>query len=184
MAGQSVYNSPDVAPAHVNVGGTSIWGFSTADGVTNFLGIPYGKIPSRFRRSQLVHLETLGPDVVDATAYGPSCPQPPTWTLDRNSRAYLYEGAQPSADPVASELDCLRLNIYTPAESTSADASKLPVLVWIHGGGFIGGDGSWQYGKCLHVSSCCLTDGGQYTDLEEKMATAWCNVRSARESPR
>ena len=32
--------------------------------------------------------------------------------------------------------DCLCLNIWTPAKSA---AEKLPVLVWIYGGGFVGG---------------------------------------------
>lgn len=35
--------------------------------------------------------------------------------------------------------DCLYLNVWTPAKSS---ASKLPVLVYFYGGGFVGGDGS------------------------------------------
>jgi para-nitrobenzyl esterase len=34
--------------------------------------------------------------------------------------------------------DCLYLNVYTPA----ADAGRRPVMVWIHGGGFVIGSGS------------------------------------------
>ncbi|XP_026479341.1 venom carboxylesterase-6-like [Ctenocephalides felis] len=38
--------------------------------------------------------------------------------------------------------DCLFLNVYTPKLSNIADESKLPVMVFIHGGGFQSGSGS------------------------------------------
>lgn len=124
----------------VGTNGRKVNGFSTPSGVANFLGIPYGSIPGRFRRSRLVDLEALETDL-DATSYGPHCPQPKN--LARNARAHLYEGTRPSTT-TASELDCLNLNIYTPVESISS--KSLPVLVWIHGGGFVMGDGGWEYG--------------------------------------
>ena len=34
--------------------------------------------------------------------------------------------------------DCLRINVFTPAIN---DGKKRPVMVWIHGGGFIAGNG-------------------------------------------
>ncbi|KAL6863316.1 hypothetical protein ACO1O0_003563 [Amphichorda felina] len=114
----------------------------SAASVANFPGLHYGKIPSRFRRSQLVHAEALRPDVFDATTYGHSCPQPSTFKLGKKYRAHLYEGARPSTEAGESEFDCLRLNIYTPAQSLSANSAKVPVLVSIHSGGFVSGDGS------------------------------------------
>lgn len=63
--------------------------------------------------------------VVQATSFGPTCPQ-----------------AFPSVPGVPFILgneDCLFLNVYAPAEKRAA---LLPVLVWIHGGGYGLGDGT------------------------------------------
>ena len=46
---------------------------------------------------------------------------------------------------VAGTEDCLKLHVYTPnIPSDDDDGLQLPVLVWIHGGGFIAGD-AWGY---------------------------------------
>ena len=55
-----------------------------------------------------------------ATVFGPCCPQQP-------SGIFI-----PSQDE-----QCLNLNVFTPANTS--DASLLPVLVWIHGGGLVSG---------------------------------------------
>uniref|UniRef100_A0A3P9CQ03 Carboxylesterase type B domain-containing protein n=1 Tax=Maylandia zebra TaxID=106582 RepID=A0A3P9CQ03_9CICH len=44
-------------------------------------------------------------------------------------------------------IDCLYLNIYTPAKR--ANNAKLPVMVWIHGGGFTLGSASTYDGSPL-----------------------------------
>uniref|UniRef100_A0A4W2HT54 Carboxylesterase type B domain-containing protein n=1 Tax=Bos indicus x Bos taurus TaxID=30522 RepID=A0A4W2HT54_BOBOX len=43
--------------------------------------------------------------------------------------------------------DCLYLNIYTPADLTKR--SRLPVMVWIHGGGLVVGGASTYDGLAL-----------------------------------
>ncbi len=45
----------------------------------------------------------------------------------------VFQDAGPSED-------CLFLNVYTPADAK--DKSKLPVMFWIHGGGYAGGGSS------------------------------------------
>lgn len=92
-----------------------------ADGVERFLGIPYA-IPRR-----LAPPDGHGPawaGVRDGTAFGPPAPQA------RYSRSELLHGVPPSG----SEADCLTLNVWRPTGEAS-----LPVIVWLHGGGFVSG---------------------------------------------
>lgn len=105
-------------------------GFVSPLGVAHFLGIQYATIPARFREAQIVNSQKLSGSI-DATQYGPICPQPPDPL--RHTRQHLFEGA-PQVSHTYDDLDCLRLNIYAPAEAVLSKQG-LPVLVWIHGGG-------------------------------------------------
>jgi carboxylesterase type B len=60
--------------------------------------------------------------VIPANAFAPFCPQNPD--------------APSGPEPAYGNEDCLFLNVYSPA-----NASSLPVLVWIHGGGYGAGNG-------------------------------------------
>lgn len=64
----------------------------------------------------------LNAPITDATTLGPSCPQ----SLP----------SVPNGFPIPGSEDCLYLNVYAPA-----NAKKLPVMVWIHPGGYGLGDG-------------------------------------------
>ncbi|KAJ9621817.1 hypothetical protein H2204_011733 [Knufia peltigerae] len=103
--------------------------------VSNYLGIQYATIPARFRQSKPIdHPNQTG--ALDATRYGPRCPQNP-----RPKDLPLYKGVQKVEVP-DDEFGCLRLNVFTP---TAPQSKSLPVLVWIHGGGFVFGDGGWEF---------------------------------------
>lgn len=118
------------------LGSLEIQGFVKENSqVANYLGIQYASIPARFRQSQPVdHLNQTG--TLDATRYGPRCPQ-----NFRPKDLPLYEGVQ-KVDVPDDEFGCLRLNVFGPIAPQS---KPLPVLVWIHGGGFVFGDGGWEF---------------------------------------
>lgn len=127
----------------VGVNGTRVQGVTSSLGVANFLGIPFAKVIQRFCPAQRVDLTSLGPQV-NATAFGPRCPQ--SWNHGPERRKHLYQGVSQSSNHPASETHCLNLNVYAPAQAMK-DTSKLPVLVWIHGGGWVFGDGGSEYGQ-------------------------------------
>ena len=64
-------------------------------------------------------------------------PQPAAkWDGVRPAEKFAPQCVQGSDGKTAMSEDCLYLNVWSPAKSTSA---KVPVLVWIYGGGFAGG---------------------------------------------
>lgn len=92
-----------------------------------FLGLPYAAPPAGELRWKAPRPALPWRRVRDATKFGARCEQWHVWD------DYIFQDAGPSED-------CLFVNVYTPA--SAKPASKLPVMVWIHGGGFIAGAGS------------------------------------------
>ncbi|KIM38333.1 hypothetical protein M413DRAFT_30177 [Hebeloma cylindrosporum] len=108
------------APPTVYLDLATVTGIESGN-ITKFLGIPFGEAP-RF------HLPLPVPPYVasiDATAYGPSCPQQ---LLSPNP---LFP---PGTSPTYESEDCLSVNVLRPNGVNVS--SKLPVAVWIYGGGF------------------------------------------------
>ncbi len=95
--------------------------------VSSFKGIPFAAPPVgefRWRPPQPVK---PWDGVRDATEFGPTC-------------AAAGWGAAPGTIQQGSSEDCLYLNVWKPADARGG--AKLPVMVWIHGGGFTGGSGN------------------------------------------
>lgn len=97
-------------------------------GVVSFKGIPYAAAPVGRLRWRPPENPPRWTNVRDASQFGPQCPQPQRVIPGRSD-----------GRPLPSSEDCLTLNIWTPARSAS---DRLPVMVWIHGGGFTVGSGS------------------------------------------
>ena len=78
--------------------------------------------------------------VYDATAYGACSYQPRSFYNEEesNKKVFYYNEFRKGEVYTYSE-DCLFLNIFTP--DTAKEGDKLPVLIYIHGGGFTGGCG-------------------------------------------
>jgi para-nitrobenzyl esterase len=94
------------------------------NGALEFRGIPYAAPPVGDLRWALPQPAGAWSGVRDATAFGDACPQTRRFDLTERSTTE----------------DCLFLNVSTPPGL--APGEKLPVLVWIHGGAFVGGAGS------------------------------------------
>src|ERR1039458_4249209 len=101
-----------------------VHGKKSDDGqVRIFLGIPYGAPPVGQLRWKPPQPAAKWSSVHEATDFGSRCMQPDIYH-DMHFR-----------DPGKSE-DCLNLNVWTPAKDKHA---KLPVMVWVYGGGFVAG---------------------------------------------
>uniref|UniRef100_A0AC34F9J4 Carboxylic ester hydrolase n=1 Tax=Panagrolaimus sp. ES5 TaxID=591445 RepID=A0AC34F9J4_9BILA len=100
----------------------SAFGFQniTKNGISAnlFLGLPYAKPPVRFEKPEKLPLTPS--KIVNATKWPSPCHQ----VSDISEWGYN-----------TSE-DCLYLNIFTPTKKASTTKKLLPVLIFVHGGGF------------------------------------------------
>lgn len=110
--------------APITIDGGRVEG-STSGEIQRFRGIPYAAPPVGPLRWRVPAPVLRWNGVKRANAYSPACPQEGNYPADAKQ--------EPTSE------DCLTLNVWSPAGSGSA---KLPVMVWIHGGGLVNGSGS------------------------------------------
>ncbi|KNB09440.1 hypothetical protein FOXG_10017 [Fusarium oxysporum f. sp. lycopersici 4287] len=108
-----------------------------SDDIEEFRDIPYARVPGRWEHSQL--RDRLPQDVFDATENGPRCP------TEHKGNSQAYQSYLPYPDDREDEFECLNLLIMRPSKealanhSLDAETTQLPVIIWIHGGGFTDG---------------------------------------------
>jgi para-nitrobenzyl esterase len=110
------------AQLQVKTTGGLLDGVAGSEGQRVFKGIPYAAPPVGALRWKAPQPPAPWTGVRKADTFGAQCHQPPIF-------------GDIVFDRPASE-DCLFLNVWTPAKAASA---KLPVMVWIHGGGYQAG---------------------------------------------
>ncbi|KAL2856175.1 Alpha/Beta hydrolase protein [Aspergillus pseudodeflectus] len=120
----------------------------SSDGVTQYRGIKYATLENRL--ADAVLYEGNGDGVLDATEDGPAAVSLP---IGCDLELSHIQNALPKKDLPQSDLDCLNLNIAVPANVTSS--SRLPVFLFIHGGGLVIGANSWpqfDYARLVKLS--------------------------------
>jgi para-nitrobenzyl esterase len=111
----------------VQLVGGKVRGVTTAGSGSFFLGLPFASPPVG-QAGRWMPPQPLDPwsGTLDASKFKPACAQVHDWT----------------GQPEKPSEDCLYLDVYTPHSSFGDDlrADPLAVVLFIHGGGFTGGD--------------------------------------------
>ncbi|MFC4911831.1 carboxylesterase/lipase family protein [Actinomadura gamaensis] len=121
------------------------------DGSARFLGIPFAQAPV----GGLRFAAPVPPEPWDgtrpATAYGPTAQRRP------------FGEVTTIPEPTIPGAEILNLNVFTPDPSAS-----LPVLVWIHGGGFVAGCSAspWYDGSAFARDGVVLVSVGYRLGVE------------------
>jgi len=108
-------------------------------GVELYRGTPYGDATEGARRFRPPRAVTPWNGARDAISNGPRCVQPPGSVFFHEEIGTYFTGGRPDGAALAEQWDsenCLNLNVITPGQD-----GRRPVMVYIHGGGFMGGSG-------------------------------------------
>ncbi|WP_245551157.1 carboxylesterase/lipase family protein [Nocardia paucivorans] len=120
---------------------------SVVEGVHAFKGVPYAAPPQGENRYLPPRPARPWTGLRDALAFGPTAPQPPT-----------PPPLESFAPPVPGA-EYLNLNIWTPEPGST----RLPVMVWIHGGGFDTGS------SVLYDGSAFARDGVVFVAINYRL---------------
>ncbi|KAG8631488.1 hypothetical protein KVT40_000628 [Elsinoe batatas] len=114
---------------------------NTEKDLTQYLGIKYGNLENRFSTATPVKYDRSSSSTLHATHHAPTALQGPD---NVDGELGLIQHSLPCTYRETSDTECLALSINVPEGTTSS--SGLPVLAFIHGGGFQLGSTTWpQY---------------------------------------
>ena len=127
------------------------WQHATA----GFLGIPYAEAPVGDLRFAAPVPTKPWTEPLDATRYGPTAQR----------RPFILDGPTTIPEPSIPGEGVLNLNVFTPDPNPGAD---LPVLVWIHGGGYVAGSAAspWYDGSAFARDGIVLVSIGYRLGIE------------------
>ncbi|CAD5221113.1 unnamed protein product [Bursaphelenchus okinawaensis] len=103
-----------------------VYDFGAKGKVGAFMGIPYGRAPDGEFRFQKPRPARTWRGQRRFTQYGPAC-------------YYLAQNRKEHMPPIRFDEDCLSVNVFTPLNDDSNVKSKLPIMVYIHGGAYVMG---------------------------------------------
>ena len=115
-------------------------------GVSFWGAIPYAEPPIGELRFRPPVTKRPSNKTIDGSWFGPSCIQYSNGQKTVYSeylKGFLLTPGQQQSE------DCLTLNLWAPTKKQAAE--KLPVMIWIHGGGFTSGGSAspYKYGDKL-----------------------------------
>ncbi|WP_432753786.1 carboxylesterase/lipase family protein [Streptomyces sp. JL2001] len=139
--------------ALVDTAGGPVRGERRADGSLRFLGIPYAQPPVGALRFAAPVPPEPWTEPLDATAYGPTAQRRP------------FADVTTIPEPSVPGDGVLNLNVFTP---DTAPETPLPVLVWIHGGGYVAGSAAspWYDGSAFNRDGVVLVSLGYRLGIE------------------
>lgn len=118
----------------------------TAQGVDSWRGIRYAEATGGERRWRDPEPAAASEGEVDATSFGPVCPQAVSPAVALGDDAVMSE-------------DCLVLNVWAPASTAASEGAGTgaarPVMVWLHGGAYTFGASSQR----LYDATSLVTRG-------------------------
>ncbi|KAK0463614.1 Alpha/Beta hydrolase protein [Desarmillaria tabescens] len=121
---------------------------------TQFLGIRFAAPPTGSLRWQAPRTPGFVPGIQNATAEPPRCLQAGTGAAPSNP----FPADKRDTLDVPNSEDCLFLNVYVPGQLGSR--KNLPVVVWIHGGGYVAGGANGFSGPDAYNGNDLVRESG------------------------